>query len=65
MTTIDPTKPTWVVRGRIAPPDGRRMTVWVNADDEAAARDQGKAEGLGSVDEAHRVNPATGVRMQP
>lgn len=59
-TLIDTTKPVWRVSGFI--PDGRRMTCFVNANDESWARDFGKLQGLVSVDKVWEIDVETGLR---
>ncbi len=58
MPTIDRSKPIWRVRGHLAPPDGRRMTCFVNGETECDARLAAKVEGLHSVTETYLVKPA-------
>jgi hypothetical protein len=55
MSLIDLQKPVWCVRGFLPPEDGRRMTVFVNANDQEEAVKKGKAEGLHTVDAAKYV----------
>lgn len=46
MTTVDPSKGVWRVMGHLPAPDGRRMTCFVNANDEQEALALGRLEGL-------------------
>ena len=55
-TNLDPARPIWRVSGRIPQPDGRRMTCFVNAELETDAVDSAKAEGIGRVESAWRVD---------
>ena len=51
MTEVDPSKGVWKVTGHLPEPDGRRMTVLVNAADGDQAIEMGRKEGM-----------ATGIR---
>lgn len=50
MSTVDPSKGVWKVTGHLPAPDGRRMTVFCNADSEPDARGFGHLEGLATVE---------------
>jgi len=58
MPTINLTKPIWRVRGHLPPPDGRRMTCFVNGETETDAVTAAKAEGLYSVSDTYLVKPS-------
>ncbi len=48
MPDVDPSKGVWKVTGRLPSPDSRRMTTFVNADDEEKAKELGRKEGMDS-----------------
>ncbi|MFI5299219.1 MAG: hypothetical protein ACHREM_14070 [Polyangiales bacterium] len=57
MGTVDTSKPVWKVIGRLPEPDGRRMTVLINADNEEAARKAGWWSGMAYIEHAHLITP--------
>lgn len=52
MTQVDMSKGVWRVSGRLPEPDGRRMTCFVDAEDEAEAARKGLAEGMATIESA-------------
>jgi hypothetical protein len=59
MSTLDMTQPVWRVVGHLPPPDGRRMTVFVNAplSGSEEARVKGLAEGLHTIEKVDYISP--------
>jgi hypothetical protein len=51
---VDRTKPIWRVVGHLPAPDGRRTTIFCNAESEAKARTDALRE-MGSITRVERV----------
>jgi hypothetical protein len=56
LRTIDKGKPIWRVVGQLPAPDGRRMTIFCNAESEALARTDALRE-MAMIESAKLITP--------